>query len=177
MRTFKAMALREIVKFPHPMLRKKTQRVERIDEKIQELVKDMADTMYAAPGIGLAANQIGHLQRIAIIDLSIIDPANEGLIVLINPELVEASEELIHNEEGCLSIPDFRTEVGRHRSVTVRARDLENKEVEIKAEGLLSIALQHELDHLSGLLFIDRISWLKRDIFLRKIKKKTYERI
>jgi len=163
------MAVLEILKYPHPKLKKKSLPVETIDENLRRLIADMAETMYAAPGVGLAAPQVGHSLRLAVIDVT---PANEkkNLLVLLNPEIISAEGECTW-DEGCLSVPDYNEEVKRKEKVVVRYRDPEGKICEIEAEGLLAIALQHELDHLDGVLFIDRISSLKRALYRRKLQK------
>ena len=167
------MAVLEILKYPHPILQKKTEPVSRIDDTIRQLVQSMAETMYAAPGVGLAAPQVGIPLRLAVLDVT---KANEpkDLLVLINPEIV-ASEGECSWEEGCLSIPDCNEEVKRLKKVSVRFQNLEGRENTVTAEDLLSIALQHEIDHLDGILFIDRLSRIKRDFLKRKLRKQKNE--
>jgi len=143
------MALRNIRKDGDEILRKKSRNVDVIDDKVKELLRDMAETMYAADGVGLAAPQVGILKRIVVIDIG------EGLIELINPAIVEQSGEQIE-VEGCLSVPGLQGEVRRPEKVTVKALDADGKEITIKGEGLLAIALCHEIDHLDGILFIDK---------------------
>ena len=167
------MAILEIIHYPNPVLKKKTQKIQKIDDSIHKLVRDMAETMYAAPGVGLAAPQVGHSLRMAVLDVTKANQPKE-LIVLINPEIVAEEGECTW-EEGCLSIPDFNEEIKRKKKVTVRCQNLAGEEVEIVADELLSIALQHEIDHLDGILIFDRISKLKRDLFKRKLKKVTKE--
>ena len=130
----------------------------------------MAETMYSAPGIGLAATQVGVAKQVLVADTAARKPESE-LIVLINPEIVAAEGEVLF-EEGCLSVPDYQAEVKRHERITVRGLNLKGEEVEIEAEGLLAIVLQHEIDHLNGILFIDRLSKLKRDLYKRRLRKK-----
>ena len=167
------MALLEICTYPDPILRTKASPVSVFDEELRRLVADMAETMYHAPGIGLAANQVGRAEQVLVIDLQ--KPEYEqGLIVLINPEIVAAEGEVTY-EEGCLSVPEFFATVKRSNEVTVRALDENRNPVEIQATGLLAIALQHEMDHLNGRLFIDRIGSMAKDIFIRKLKKKQRE--
>lgn len=163
------MAVLEILKYPDPKLKKKSLTVEKIDEKVRRLVEDMAETMYAAPGVGLAAPQVGHLLRLAVIDVT---PANQpkNLLVLINPEIVATEGECTW-EEGCLSVPDYSEEIKRKEKVVVRCQTLEGETIEIPGEGLLAIALQHEIDHLNGVLFLDYLSSLKRALYKRKQKK------
>jgi len=164
------MAVRPILVAPHPMLKAKAKPVARVDDEIRQLMDDMLETMYQAPGIGLAAPQVGVAQRIIVVDI-----AREGEpaqpLRLANPELVWASEEIETAEEGCLSVPEHYAEVSRPSKVRIRYRDYEDKLVEIEPEGLLATCLQHEMDHLEGVLFIDHISALKRNIILRKLVK------
>jgi len=168
------MAILQILKYPHPILKKKSRPVQKIEPTLYQLVEDMAETMYAAPGVGLAAPQVGYPFRLAVLDVS---PANEpkNLVVLINPEIVIAEGECSW-EEGCLSIPDYSEEVKRNRRIIVRYQNLEGENMEIGGEdNLLSIALQHEIDHLDGILFIDRISKLKRDLYRKRLQKESRE--
>lgn len=158
-----------IVKFPDPVLQKPAEPITTFDAKLRQLVDDMFASMYDAQGIGLAAPQIGISQRLTVIDLSFQkDPKQK--IVLINPEIVEKSGKQVE-DEGCLSLPEIRDRVVRAAQVTVRALDAFGKPVEVDGEGLLSRAIQHEIDHLDGILFIFRLSRLKRDLQLRKIRK------
>jgi peptide deformylase len=165
------MAILEIVKYPDPILKEKTQPIRQVDENVRRLVADMAETMYAAPGVGLAAPQVGSNLRIAVLDVT---KANEpkDLIVLINPEIVAAEGECTW-EEGCLSIPDCNEEVKRLKKVCVRFQNLEGEETTLIGEDLLGIALQHEIDHLDGILFIDRLSRLKREFLKRRLRKEA----
>jgi peptide deformylase len=143
--------------------------VQSLNGDLHQLIQDMVETMYAAPGVGLAANQVGSLHRIFVANPSQDhDPAK--LLVLINPELVEGQGELV-SEEGCLSIPKFRDEVRRARRVLVRGLDRDGRPIQVEGEDLLARILQHEIDHLNGVLFVDRLSPAKRDILLRKLKK------
>jgi peptide deformylase len=155
---------------PDPRLKQKAKPVEAIDDDLRRLLDDMLETMYAAPGIGLAAPQVGVPRRAVVIDL-----AREGEerhpLRLINPEIVWSSEEEVESSEGCLSIPDFFGEVTRPEKVRVRYLDEHAETREMEAEGLLAICLQHEIDHLDGVLFIDHLSALKRNIILRKLQK------
>jgi peptide deformylase len=159
----------KIYKFPEPVLREKTEPVENIDGEIQSLIDAMGETMYAAPGIGLAANQVGEPIQLLVYDLT---PKDKGrnLCVLINPEIIAAEGEIIY-DEACLSVIDFSAEVKRHATVKVRGLDRHGKPVDIEAEGLMAICLQHEIDHLNGKLFIDHISSLKRALYKRRLKK------
>lgn len=163
------MAILEIVKVPNPILRKKAEKVSDYNQALEKLVKDMAETMYSAPGIGLAANQVGVLKQIAIVDPSPPDQ-RKNLLVLINPEIIDA-EGLDESEEGCLSLPDFREIISRPSQIKIRARDLQGREIEILAQGLLARAIQHELDHLQGKLLLDYASAVKRELYLKKRKK------
>jgi peptide deformylase len=166
--------IRTILTYPNPELKKKSVPVTIINDSIRELVRDMAETMYDAPGIGLAAPQIGIHQRIIIIDVA---GKNEppDLIVAINPVIVYAEGEAFE-EEGCLSVPDYAANVRRHDRVIVKALDLEGVERTWKAEELLAIAFQHEIDHLDGILFVDHLSALKRELFQRKVRKAAEEK-
>lgn len=163
------MAILEILKYPDPRLSKVAQPVENINGAIVRLINDMLETMYAAPGVGLAANQVGALDRIIVLDIDHENP-QKNVYKLINPTIVRSEGEILW-EEGCLSVVDFTAEVRRAAQVEVVALDENEKEIRIEAEGLLAVALQHEIDHLDGKLFIDRISRLKRDLYTRKRKK------
>jgi peptide deformylase len=165
--------IRTILTLPDPELKKKSQPVTVINDKIRELVRDMAETMYDAPGVGLAAPQIGVHQRIIVIDISSSDE-NPNLIVAINPVIVHADGES-YEEEGCLSVPKYAANVRRHARVVVKALNIDGEEVTCKADGLLAIAFQHEIDHLDGILFVDHISPLKREIFKRKYRRTLEE--
>jgi peptide deformylase len=166
------MAILDIRKYPDPVLKKRTSVVEAFDAKLQRLIDDMLETMYAAPGVGLAANQVGVSLRLAVIDVSGREENGRGhpLLVLVNPELL-AMEGSVVEEEGCLSIPEFSEKVKRAAKVKVRAQDRTGRHYELDAEGLLAKALQHEIDHLNGMLFVDRLSPLKRDLFKRRLRK------
>jgi peptide deformylase len=158
-----------IVKFPDPILQRPAQPVTAFDEDLRKLVDDMFESMYAAHGIGLAAPQIGIPKRLTVIDLSF-QKTPEDKIVLINPEVVSKQGKIVE-EEGCLSLPDIREKVARAAKVKIRAQDVKGNWIERDADDLLSRAFQHEIDHLDGVLFIFRISALKRDFVLRKIRK------
>lgn len=159
-----------ILTYPDKFLSEPTKPVENIDEEIQNLIKDMASIMYRAPGIGLAAIQVGINKSLLVYDVS---PRDEerSLQVLINPRIVESEGTTISEDEGCLSVPDFRANVKRSASVLVEGFDSKEKPLRIEAEGLLAVVLQHEIDHLNGILFIDRISSLKREMYKRRVKK------
>ncbi|HLE09383.1 MAG TPA: peptide deformylase [Thermodesulfobacteriota bacterium] len=172
------MAALEILKYPAPLLKKKAATVERITPDIKRLISDMMETMYYARGIGLAANQVGVDKRVVVLDVPEIDMEKEEvaaekkrfILKLINPEIVFLDGEIKY-EEGCLSLPGITSEVRRAKDVVVRALDEEGNPVEIKATGLLAIALQHEVDHVNGMLFVDRLGRLKRELVLRKFRK------
>lgn len=167
-----------ILKYPDPFLKTKAKPVDKVDESVKKLIDDMTETMFRAKGIGLAATQVGVDKRIAILDVP--NQRKDGsreervpgqnLVVLINPEIIETDGKITY-EEGCLSIPGINADVVRAASVTVTAIDRDGNPVQFQAEGLFAIAIQHEIDHLDGILFIDRLSRLKRDIIKRKIKK------
>lgn len=163
------MAIRDIVLFPNKILTKKCRPVEGVDSEVRELVDDMIETMYDAPGVGLAAPQVGVPQRITVIDTSAGEEEGE-LHVFINPEIIER-EGVIRWEEGCLSIPGVYENVDRSARVVVRALDRDGEPFELEATELLSVCIQHEIDHLDGVLFLDHLSRLKRRIVLKKYKK------
>ena len=169
------MAIREIVEVPDPRLRQISSPVEEVTDEIREVVSDMFETMYAAPGIGLAAIQVGVAKRILVIDLQ--EPEEEGgepvrdPHVFINPEILEHSDQDVPYTEGCLSVPDQFAEVDRPDRIRARWLDLDGKVREQEIEGLLATCLQHEMDHLNGVLFIDHLSRLKRDMILKKLAK------
>ena len=158
-----------VLKWPDPVLAKRGAEVQAFDERLKTLVDEMFESMYEAQGIGLAAPQIGISERITVIDVSF-KKNPEDKIALINPEIVEMDGKQVE-EEGCLSLPDIREKVSRAARVKVRAQDVTGAVFEVEGEELLARALQHEIDHLDGVLFIDRLSRLKRELVLRKIKK------
>ena len=164
------MALLPIITLPDPLLRKTSALVERVDDDLRRLADDMLETMYEAPGVGLAAVQVGVLRRLIVLDTSGKDEERRPL-VLINPEIVTLGSELRIHEEGCLSIPDVRVEIERPGMLTVRYLDRDGKPQQLDADGLLATAIQHEVDHLNGRLIIDFLSRLKRDIVVRRLKK------
>ena len=163
------MALRKILKFPETVLQQVSGEVKNIDGPVDTLVQDMVETMYAAPGVGLAAPQVGVGQRVIVLDTDAENPGKK-LLKLINPVIAEREGHIVW-EEGCLSVFDYTAEVNRSKRVLVKAWTTEQKEIEVEAEDLLAVALQHEIDHLDGKLFIDRISRLKRDLYRRRVKK------
>ena len=164
------MSKLEILTYPNKILSEPTKPLENIDGKVQETIDQMADTMYDAPGIGLAAIQVGWDKSLLIYDIA---PRDEkrSLHVLINPKIVTQEGELLSENEGCLSIPDFRADVKRAANITVEGYDREGNPVRMDADGMLAIVLQHEIDHLNGTLFIERISALKRQMYQRRVKK------
>lgn len=162
------MSVLKILTYPDPILRRKALPVETIDEGTEKLAKAMAETMYGAPGIGLAAPQVGESLRVITIDIT---PEKEGLITIINPEIIFSEGECAE-EEGCLSVPDFKETISRKAKVVVQGMDTSGKEIQIPAEGILALCFQHEIDHLDGILVIDRVSRLKRDPFKKKLRKK-----
>jgi peptide deformylase len=166
------MALIEIVKYPDKILEEKTSKVTGFDSSIQKLIDDMIETMYAAPGIGLAANQVGVNKQIAVIDVSGQEEKSE-LVVLINPEITHLSDEL-EIEEGCLSVPGYTTIVKRAKKVNVKCLDRNGEEIVIEGDDLLSRALQHEIDHLNGFLIIDRIGRIKKEFFKKRYSRHKY---
>jgi peptide deformylase len=166
------MALLTVLCYPDPRLHQVAKPVAEVDARIKKIVADMADTMYDAPGVGLAATQVDIHERIIVIDIS--DEQNE-LRVFINPEITWASPEKKSWREGCLSVPDFYDEVERHANIKLKAQDLDGQEFEIEADGLLAVCLQHELDHLQGKVFVEYLSFLKRNRISQKMKKRAKE--
>ncbi|MCJ7995046.1 peptide deformylase [Rhizobium cremeum] len=164
------MTIKPLIILPDPLLRQVSASVERIDDDVRRLADDMLETMYDAPGIGLAAIQVGVPRRMLVIDVSREGEEKKPLI-FINPEILTSSDERSVYEEGCLSIPDYYAEVERPALVTVRSLDRDGKEQITEADGLLATCLQHEIDHLNGVLFIDHISRLKRDMVIKKFTK------
>lgn len=163
------MALHPIVKFPTPVLKQKAGPVTSFDDKLEALVKDMAETMYDAPGVGLAAPQIGIPLQLAVIDISPKDEERR-LIVLANPRIVKGEGEET-DEEGCLSVVDYSTNVKRFTKIWVEAQNIKGEHIAFEAEGFFARVIQHELDHLNGMLFLDRISTLKRSLYVKRRKK------
>jgi len=166
------MALREILVVPHPVLKQVSKKVETVDDDLRALMDDMLETMYAAPGIGLAAIQVGVAKRVIVMDL-----AREGEDkqprFFVNPELLWKSEETAPYEEGCLSVPEIYDEVERPSQVKLRYLNYAGETVEEDAEGLFAVCIQHEMDHLDGVLFIDHLSRLKREQAIKKVKKQA----
>lgn len=166
------MAVREVLTYPAPVLDEVCRPVEEIDDDIRLLAADMIDTMRAAPGIGLAAPQVGRPVRVITIDLQPREPKSENLIVLVNPEIVETEGEMTSNE-GCLSLPEFQVDVKRAARVVVEGLDLDGRPVRIEDDGLLAVVCQHEIDHLDGVLLLDRVSSLKRNLYKNRVKKEV----
>jgi len=164
------MTIRPLIILPDPVLRQVSTKVEQVNDDIRSLADDMLTTMYDAPGIGLAAIQVGVPKRMLVIDLSK-EGEDKKPQIFINPEILTVSDERSIYEEGCLSIPDYYAEVERPAKISIKHIDLEGKEQLLEAEGLLAICLQHEIDHLNGVLFIDHISRLKREMVIRKFTK------
>ena len=169
------MSKLDILTYPDKFLIKPTQPLENIDGKVQQMIDDMAATMYEAPGIGLAAIQVGWDKSLLIYDIAPRDE-NRSLQVLINPRIVTKEGEILSENEGCLSVPDFRADVKRAANITVEGHDRDGNPIRMDAEGLLAIVLQHEIDHLKGTLFIEHISSLKRQIYKRRIKKQLKDK-
>lgn len=163
------MALLPIKTFPDPCLGRACRQVEVVDDDLRQLAADMLETMYDAPGVGLAAPQVGSDLRLVVVDCSAKDE-EPAPMVLVNPRIVEAEGSLVF-EEGCLSVPEFTADVTRHERVVVEAVDQEGRPVRVEGHGLVAVCLQHELDHLEGRLFIDRISPLKRSLYKKRRAK------
>ena len=165
------MALREVLQFPDKRLTRVSEPVDEVTDEVRELARDMCEVMYDEPGIGLAAPQVGETVRLIVVDTEWTEEgAERNPLILVNPVITE-SDGKIKWTEGCLSVPDFEAEVERAERVRLRATDLDERPVEIEASGLQAVCFQHEIDHLDGVLFIDRISRLKRDLYVRKRKK------
>ena len=169
------MSIKPLIILPDPILRISSKPVERVDAPLLKLADDMLETMYDAPGIGLAAIQVGEPLRMLVIDLAKEDEAPAPQL-FVNPEILATSDERSVYEEGCLSIPDYYAEVERPATVRVKYLDRDGKVMEMEADGLLATCLQHEIDHLDGVLFIDHISKLKRDMVVKKFKKLAKDR-
>ena len=169
------MTVLKLYEYPHPILKRKAEKVGKVDAEIQKLLDDMLETMYVSAGVGLAAPQIGVSKRIVVIDVEQ-EESDEGYragkpLFLVNPEIIWRSDEKVCGEEGCLSVPQQRAEVERHAQVRVHYTDYNGQEQEILGDGLLAVCLQHELDHLDGILYIDRLSRLKRQMLVKKLNK------
>ncbi len=175
------MALLPIVTYPEKSLSIPSEKVEIIDDEVKQLIQDMGETMFHDSGIGLAAPQVGVNKRILVYDARAENPDDDGskptIAVLINPEIVQASGSYLSENEGCLSVVDFRADVKRYEQVTVRATDRDGNLLEFDAHGLMAVIMQHEIDHLDGVLFIDRISSLKRAMYRKKRMKQLKETV
>ncbi len=170
------MTIKPLIILPDPLLRQVSTPIERVDADLQKLADDMLETMYDAPGIGLAAIQVGIARRLLVIDVSKEGEEKQPLVI-INPEIIKSSDARSVYEEGCLSIPDYYAEVERPAQVTVKSIDRDGKEQVIEADGLLATCLQHEIDHLNGVLFIDHISRLKREMVIKKFTKAAKSKV
>jgi peptide deformylase len=167
---WETMTIKPLIILPDPLLRQVSEPFERVDSDVKRLADDMLETMYDAPGIGLAAIQIGVSRRMLVLDVAK-EGEDKSPIVFINPEILSTSDERSTYEEGCLSIPDYYAEVERPAALTVRYLDIEGTQKTLEADGLLATCLQHEIDHLNGVLFIDHISRLKREMVIKKFTK------
>jgi peptide deformylase len=167
------MSVRKLVILPDPVLRKVSEPVRAVDKSVRKLADDMFETMYDAPGIGLAAIQIGEPLRLFTLDVSKKEEGPKEPMVFINPEIVWSSDEIRTHEEGCLSIPDYFADVDRPERIRVKYQDLDGKAHEIEADGIFATCIQHELDHLNGVLFIDHISKLKKMMVVKKFTKQA----
>ncbi|MFH1152224.1 MAG: peptide deformylase [Pseudomonadota bacterium] len=173
------MAVLKILQFPDPFLMKKAEPVEIIDDEIRQIIEDMGETMFDAPGVGLAAPQVGVGKRIivynALAGASKDDPKtdpDEEYKAIVNPEIIAASGSIVSDKEACLSVPDYSADVKRFETVTVRGLNPEGKKIQFDAKGILAIIMQHEIDHLDGILYIDRISALKRAMYKKKLTRR-----
>ena len=164
------MALLPIITAPDPRLKRKAAPVERVDGTVRRLLADMLETMYAAPGIGLAGPQIGHLLRVIVVDITDNDE-DPAPLKMVNPEITDVTEENVNYEEGCLSLPEHYAKVVRPGGITVRYLDETGASRELQAEDILATCIQHEIDHLDGILFVDRVSAVRRNMILRKLIK------
>ncbi|MBT5972013.1 MAG: peptide deformylase [Desulfobacula sp.] len=169
------MAIRKILTYPEKSLLLPSVKVDTIDEDIKNLIKDMGETMFDAPGVGLAASQVGINKRVIVYDSNAENPDRDDSIqeftALINPEIIASSGSIVSEKEACLSVVDYSADVKRYEMVTVKAIDIKGKQLEFDAMGILAIIMQHEIDHLDGILFIERISLLKRTMYKKKIAK------
>jgi peptide deformylase len=163
------MAVLEIVTYPHPALTRRAEEVEKVDGTIRKLISDMVDTMYANGGVGLAAPQVGASKRVIVVDVRLYDPST-SLISMVNPEVVSEEGEVIH-EEGCLSVPECVEGITRRTWIKVRGLNERGRQIEIEGEGMLAIALQHEIDHLNGMVILNRMSRVKRDLYKKRLKR------
>ncbi|WP_136799133.1 peptide deformylase [Desulfosediminicola ganghwensis] len=164
------MSIRKIYQYPEPVLRQETRPIEQFDDELKKLVEDMAETMYDAPGIGLAAPQIGESRKLIVVDISQDREEGQEYMAMVNPEII-AHEGHQLDEEGCLSVPELTSKVKRFKKITVAYQDLEGNKLEVETEDRFAVVLQHEIDHLNGILFIDHLSTLKRNLYKKKVKK------
>ncbi len=165
------MALLEVLQFPDPLLKRVSRKIDQVTDELRELAADMCEVMYDEPGIGLAAPQVGEDVRLIVVDTGWEEEVEDrNPIVMVNPEINEPEGKLVW-EEGCLSVPDFTADVTRAERIVVRGTSLEGEPMEIRTEGLQAVCFQHEIDHLDGILFIDRISRLKRNLYVKRRKK------
>jgi peptide deformylase len=164
------MSIQKIFQYPDPVLRKETQKIDTFDNGLAELIEDMAETMYDAPGIGLAAPQIGKSIKLIVVDTTEDKDGEKQFMPLINPEII-AHEGTQVDEEGCLSVPDLTANVTRYRNITVSYQDVQGQSHELSTRDRFAVVLQHEIDHLNGILFIDHLSPLKRSLYKKKVKK------
>lgn len=170
------MALREIITYPHPILKAVAKPIDRVDDTVRKLIDDMVETLYAAPGIGLAAPQVAQSLELCIVDIGVqAEKPGSDLVVLVNPKIVSATG-TISWLEGCLSLPDFEEEMDRASNITVEAIGRDGKAFRLEAEGLKAVAIQHEMDHLKGVTLADRVSFLKRNLYVQKVKKGKVEK-
>lgn len=166
------MAIRDIITYPNPLLLKPSETVTEFDDSLQELIEDMAETMFDAPGSGLAAVQVAVNKRVIVVNTSQdMEDGEKSWYALINPEIVEKDGVYMSEDEGCLSVPEFRSTVKRASRVVVNAQDRNGDPLTIEVEGFHAVILQHEIDHLNGILFIDHLSALKRGLYKKKVKK------
>lgn len=170
------MAKLKVYEYPHPILRQKAQKVEKVDDELRKLLDDMLETMYEEVGVGLAAPQVGVSKRMLVIDYERDEEHPGNPIYMINPEIIWKSEEKVCGEEGCLSVPGQRAEVERFAKIKVRYVDYHGQQQEVLAEDFFAIVIQHEMDHLDGILYIDRISRLKRNMLLKKMEKERHHK-
>lgn len=164
------MSILQIYEYPDPVLRKETEQISVFDENLAKLVEDMAETMYDAPGIGLAAPQIGQSIKLIVVDITVDIDGEKDYMAMVNPEII-AHEGTQLDEEGCLSVPELTANVKRHKKITVSYQDLEGQVKELSTEYRFGVVLQHEIDHLNGILFLDHLSSLKRSLYKKKVKK------
>ena len=169
------MAILNILKYPEKSLLQPSAKVDVINDEFKKLIEDMGETMFDAPGVGLAAPQIGVNKKLIVYDTNAANPDDDGstqkITALINPEIIAASGSIVSEMEACLSVVDYSADVKRFEKVTVNALDIEGKEITFNAQGILAVIMQHEIDHLNGILYIDHISVLKRSIYKRKLAK------